>query len=87
MAEIDIGRTIFEFGQTYVALSRIQSLEGLYLSAFEPDKIRANPIVNEFYSKINPIEDIKIENQTTLEETLKNFEYKEADSNIKTVKI
>ena len=83
MAEIDIGRTIFEYGQTYVALSRIQSLEGLYLSAFEPDKIRANPIVNEFYSRIKPIE----EQQTIFEETLKTFEYKEPDPNTKIVKI
>jgi ATP-dependent DNA helicase PIF1 len=60
MAEIDIGRTIFEYGQTYVALSRIQSLHGLYLSAFEPSKIRANPIVNEFYKTIPPIKIIEI---------------------------
>lgn len=81
MAEIDIGRTIFEYGQTYVALSRIQSLEGLYLSAFEPDKIKANPIVKEFYNRIQPI-DYKIiepepEPETVFEETIKKFEYKE----------
>jgi ATP-dependent DNA helicase PIF1 len=52
LAEIDIGSTIFEYGQTYVALSRIQSLNGLYLSAFDPNKIRANPIVIEFYNKL-----------------------------------
>jgi ATP-dependent DNA helicase PIF1 len=85
MAEIDIGRTIFEYGQTYVALSRIQSLEGLYLSAFEPDKIRANPIVNEFYSRIKPVEDITPDKPTIFEETLKNLEYKDPD--IKTIKI
>jgi ATP-dependent DNA helicase PIF1 len=55
MAEIDIGRSIFEYGQTYVALSRIQSLDGLYLSAFEPNKIRANPTVTDFYKSIKPI--------------------------------
>ena len=52
LAEIDIGSSIFEYGQTYVALSRIQSLDGLYLSAFQPHKIRANPKVIEFYEKI-----------------------------------
>jgi len=52
-AEMDLGNSVFEFGQTYVALSRIKSLIGLYLSAFEPAKIRANPVVKEFYDKIS----------------------------------
>jgi|LauGreDrversion4_1035100.scaffolds.fasta_scaffold52707_1 ATP-dependent DNA helicase PIF1 len=52
MGEIDIGNTIFECGQTYVALSRIQSLEGLYLRAFNPTKIRVNIKVQEFYRNI-----------------------------------
>jgi ATP-dependent DNA helicase PIF1 len=52
IADMDLGNSIFEYGQTYVALSRVKSLEGLYLSAFNPNKIRANPIVKEFYSKI-----------------------------------
>jgi len=49
MAEIDIGKNIFEYGQTYVALSRIRSLDGLYLSEFTPHKIKANPTVRAFY--------------------------------------
>lgn len=52
MGEIDIGNTIFECGQTYVALSRIQSLDGLYLCAFNPQKIRINKKVQDFYNKI-----------------------------------
>jgi ATP-dependent DNA helicase PIF1 len=52
MAEIDIGQSVFEYGQTYVALSRIQSLNGLYLSAFHAQKIMANPIVQRFYEEI-----------------------------------
>ena len=55
MAEMDIGLSIFEYGQTYVALSRIQSLQGLYLSAFQPSRIRANPKVVELYKRIPPI--------------------------------
>jgi len=89
MAEIDIGRTIFEYGQTYVALSRIQSLDGLYLSAFEPSKIRTNPTVTEFYNKIKPIEYTDTEKTNTIfEETIKKYEYKEDDKvDIKIIKI
>ena len=49
MADIDVGGQIFEFGQTYVALSRVQSLTGLYLSAFHAQKIKANERVTAFY--------------------------------------
>ena len=55
MAEMDLGNSVFEYGQTYVALSRIRSIEGLYLSAFQPLRIRANPLVKEFYEQILPI--------------------------------
>jgi hypothetical protein len=52
IAEMDLGNSVFEYGQTYVALSRIKSLEGLYLSAFQPKRIKANPLVKEFYDQI-----------------------------------
>ena len=50
LVEIDIGRNIFECGQTYVALSRVRSIEGLYLSSFEPDKIRIHKKVKDYYA-------------------------------------
>lgn len=50
-AEIDIGSSIFAPGQTYVALSRVKSLDGLYLKAFNPQKIRTNKKVLEFYER------------------------------------
>jgi hypothetical protein len=52
MADIDVGGQIFEYGQTYVALSRVQSLDGLYLSAFQPQRIRANENVRAFYKEM-----------------------------------
>jgi ATP-dependent DNA helicase PIF1 len=56
MAEIDIGSSIFECGQTYVALSRVKSLDGLYLSSFDPKKIKVNQKVKEFYRSIPDVE-------------------------------
>lgn len=47
---VDCNR-IFECGQVYVALSRIKSLDGLYLKAFNPKKVLANEKVIEFYSR------------------------------------
>ena len=56
-AKMDLGTSIFEYGQIYVALSRIKSLDGLYLSAFEAAKIRANPTVTEFYRRVEEEEE------------------------------
>lgn len=52
VAEIDVGSDIFECGQTYVALSRVKSLEGLYLTSFDVTKIKMNNKVKEFYKNI-----------------------------------
>jgi ATP-dependent DNA helicase PIF1 len=49
VAEIDVGSGIFECGQTYVALSRVKSLEGLYLTSFDVQKIKINKKVKEYY--------------------------------------
>ena len=48
-AIIDIGSNIFADGQTYVALSRLKSLEGLYLTSFDYSRIKCNPLVKAFY--------------------------------------
>lgn len=52
IAEMDIGSRVFECGQTYVALSRVKSLSGLYLSGFNHTKIKTNPKVLAFYEKM-----------------------------------
>ena len=52
-AEIDIGNSVFECGQTYVALSRVKNLEGLYLSSFDVSKIKVNKKVQLFYQELN----------------------------------
>ena len=51
-AEMDLGNQLFEYGQAYVALSRVKSLEGLYLTHFSPYKIKANPKVLKFYASL-----------------------------------
>jgi len=49
IAEVDVGEDIFECGQTYVALSRVKSLEGLYLTSFDVTKVKINKKVQDFY--------------------------------------
>jgi len=51
-AVIDIGSSVFQYGQTYVALSRVKSLRGLYLTKVNAQKIRAHPQVIQFYKKL-----------------------------------
>jgi ATP-dependent DNA helicase PIF1 len=51
LAEIDVGNNVFECGQTYVALSRVKSLEGLYLTAFNYQKVYTNKKVKEYYKE------------------------------------
>ena len=40
--KIDL-RSVFEKGQSYVALSRAASLDGLQVLGFDPKKVRAHP--------------------------------------------
>ena len=51
-AYIDIGRSVFEYGQAYVALSRVKSLDALYLHDYYRGAIRAHPKVKEYYKEL-----------------------------------
>ena len=62
-AEIDVGSGIFECGQTYVALSRVKSLNGLYLTSFDAKRIRINKKVKEYYDSLRLYNESKETNQ------------------------
>jgi len=48
-ALIDVGPSTFEYGQAYVALSRVRSLEALYVHDLDRGAFRVHPAVREFY--------------------------------------
>lgn len=50
--EIALDRSVFEFGQAYVALSRVRTLAGLRLLSFTPAILVAHPLVTAFYTQL-----------------------------------
>lgn len=52
-AIIDIGYSVFEASMSYVALSRVKNLDGLYLKSFQPHKIFCHKDALEFYENLN----------------------------------
>ncbi len=48
---IDIGNDIFEEGQSYVALSRMRSLDGLFIKKLDINKINTSDVAKRFYKK------------------------------------
>ena len=62
-AEIDVGSGIFECGQTYVALSRVKSLDGLYLTSFDAKRIRINKKVKDYYEELSTYQQANLTKQ------------------------
>jgi ATP-dependent DNA helicase PIF1 len=54
-AEIDAGNRIFECGQTYVALSRVKNLDGLFLTSFNPQQIKVKKKVKDYYNNLRSL--------------------------------
>jgi len=52
-ALVDVGKDTFEYGQAYVALSRVRSLDGLYIWGLDTSRIKAHPRVVEFYRSLS----------------------------------
>lgn len=50
--EVDVGPSIFEYGQTYTALSRVRNLDGLKLLNFDKNKIKTHEKVKQFYKDL-----------------------------------
>lgn len=49
----DLGPSVFEYGQAYTALSRVRSLDGLFLTKFKPSRIQAHPRVVKYYAGLD----------------------------------
>jgi ATP-dependent DNA helicase PIF1 len=54
-ALVDIGSSTFEYGQAYVALSRVRNLESLFIWKLDPSRIKAHPTVVEFYESLTTV--------------------------------
>ena len=56
-AIIDLGPGVFAVGQSYVGLSRVRTLEGVYLTAFSDKGVKASPKVRAFYEDLKNTSD------------------------------
>ena len=76
-AIVNLGDT-FEYGQGYVALSRVRSLDGLYLKSYNAKSLRVSEHISEFDEKIRKDsrfiqEKFQNADKKKLEETQKKF--------------
>lgn len=54
-AVIHLGSDVFEKGMAYVALSRVQTIQGLFILSLDPSRIVANDIVIDEYERLKNI--------------------------------
>ena len=54
-AIVDIGKDLFEAGQMYVALSRLKSIDELYLQDFNLDSLKINYKVLQYYNELDKL--------------------------------
>ena len=52
---MDIGESVFVAGQAYVALSRVRSLDTLYISKFNTSSIWADPFSKRFCAAVGDV--------------------------------
>lgn len=64
LLKVDVSRT-FEFGQVYVALSRVTSRRGLQVIGWNRNKVFTNPLVTNFYLNIITLTEEKWEQINT----------------------
>lgn len=50
--EMAVDASVFECGQAYVGLSRVRNLQGLRLTEFKPQYLKAHPLVKQFYNQL-----------------------------------
>ena len=62
-AKMDLGTSIFAPGMSYVALSRIRSLDGVLLTSFIQNKITADPDALEFEDMMMIQQEIQMEHE------------------------
>jgi len=51
-AVCDLGHSVFEYGQAYVALSRVRNLKGLFIAQFVSSSIKVHPDALDYYSHL-----------------------------------
>ncbi|MGH0171550.1 UNVERIFIED_CONTAM: hypothetical protein FKN15_061838 [Acipenser sinensis] len=73
---MDLGKSIFSYGQSFVALSRVTSLSGIHLINFDPTCIYACQTADEEYHRLRGIYYSKL---ISLKETNKHKGHKVKD--------